>query len=357
MNIALVYPHGNSLRTPDAIGFHLARELAERGHRVRTYNLRSFESSDVPLDRSEWILLGHPTWRLEDTFYQLWSLGDWKQVSALCPFCPGDPRTYGYLGIVSKYVDTFSAITGEYWRDQCSATVFAPLADFFDHIDLAVNTESYPTVDQEDVKTRDSRKWLYVGNHAHFKNLGYLNRLAKQLPEIEFHRIGPVKRKYRSLIQHGPSDLLSDEFLKIATSCRFLITPGIADANPTVILEAMALGLIPVAPPGSGYYPSSGVLPIFGDSLSRDLQLIRDYAALDGETVMELISNNNKMLASRFNWVRFTDDILRSLSSRSHLGFVSSSRYWPYFFRNKLSPFRFERFIQHCAKKSRGANR
>ena len=351
MKIVLVYPHKNSARTPDAIGFNLAKELTKRGHDVVSLDLREYSEMNLPSDSANWILLGHPTWRIEDTFYQLWKNKRWKQVSILCPFCPGDPRTYAYLGILGNYVDTFGAIMGEVWKDKCDQTIFSELEDSFTQIDLAVDSAQFPPLSPDNLEKKDPKKWLFVGNHPHFKNVEYLNKLAVNLPDFEFHRIGPIKRRFKALIQHGQIELLSKEYMEVAEFCRFFVTPGTIDANPTTILEAMGVGLVPVAPVGSGYYETSGILPISGVSLTKDIELIYQYSEMSDCEIQLRLEENKLRLLERFNWIRFTDDVLASIEKPILRRKAASRVFWRFFLRNKISPIKFEKFLQSCAVK------
>lgn len=177
------------------------------------------------------------------------------------------------------------------------------------------------------------------------------------MPQVEFRRIGPPKRKFRHLKQLGEMDFGRPEAQQAVAECDFMITMGAFDANPTTLLEAMAWGLIPVAPEGSGYYESQGVINISPDDLDAACEVIQRLQDAPEAELLALQARNRQRILDYYQFDRFTDIILAELLARGHHDFRIRSpwRRWRLLstvLRSPQSPWRWNKLHKRLLERS-----
>jgi len=311
LTIHLVYPSSDVvISTPDAIGFNLKKQLNELGCCVIQYPLIGGVSVDFIPTKYD-ILLGHPRQSRHSTFAKLQQKKGWGKILVLHPFCPQDLFTYGYLYSSCLKADSFLAITGSYWDKHLPDTIFSSWAGKITQLDLAVDRQNFPRV-KYNFNPPGKRKFLFVGNHPHFKNVDFLNKLAKRCSDIEFHRIGPPG-KYPSLIQHGSFKLNDPFVVNLIKEMDFMITMGVMDANPTTVLECASMGLIAVCPEGSGYYESDGVFNISGFNLNQAVITVNELNSLPNSCLEQKRRCMDELLNKRYTWERFALKIVEQV--------------------------------------------
>lgn len=321
MTVHFIYKSGPEVSTPYAIGRELFRRLS-RDFDTVLHDPAS--SADIPVKPGD-ILIGHPSFDSNDLFHRSLAKGGWKRSLVIHPFCPDDLDSYAHLGFVVPKCDAFIAITGKVWIDRLPQTPFREWAGKVIHLDLAIDRSHFPALRTTEVAAPGRRRFLFVGNHPHYKNVDFLNSLAKAMPDVEFHRIGPYKRRFKGLNQHGPKNFSDPQALAFAAGFDFMITPSERDANPTTILEAMALGLVPVAPEGSGYYSTDGVLPISGMDLASAIKTIRELQSMSDEEIRQRRKDNWERLDADYTWDRFYSVVRDALVSESKQDFSLSA--------------------------------
>ena len=311
LTIYLVYPASDKvISTPDAIGFHLKYWLTKFGFRVIHFSLiEDVDEKFIP-SKSD-ILLGHPRFSEDSTFLKLQKKQGWRKVIVLHPFCPKDLFSYAFLYKTCLNADKFLAITGRYWADNISNTIFSSWKDKFTQLDLGVSKQNYPRIKIK-FNPPGKRKFLFVGNHPHYKNVKFLDQIAKCFPEIEFHRIGPIG-KFKHLIQHGSFKLNDQYATKLIKQMDFMITMGIRDANPTTVLECASLGLISVCPEGSGYYETDGVYNICGDDIKKAKKTISLLNHLPNRILEKKRASMDALISKRYTWRNFSVKVMNEI--------------------------------------------
>jgi glycosyltransferase involved in cell wall biosynthesis len=344
LTIHLVYPHEPKARTPDSIGFNLAKELRFLGYDVRAYGL--YEKLLLPFSpTSNDILIGHPRWEGNNTFRRLLKKKGWGRIIVLHPFCPRDLWSYAHLYFYCIFADSFIAITGKYWKNEIINTHFSEWHNKILQLDLAIDTKFFPQVKKK-FNQAGKRKFLFVGNHPHFKNVDFLNRLAGNLKNVEFHRIGPVSRKFKNLIQHGKIELSSPDGRQIVKDMDFMITTGNRDANPTTIIELASMGLVSICPLGSGYYESDGVFNISGSNMTLAQKQINNFNFMDESALVKKREEMDRMIRTRYSWPVFSKNVIQEIENeRSHNYKIKSFFslliiYFVFYFLARKSPWR-----------------
>jgi glycosyltransferase involved in cell wall biosynthesis len=339
MTVHFIYKSGTPVSTPHAIGREVFKRLSRDFPAVLHDPASSGTINPAPGD----ILLGHPSFDRNDLFHRSVRKGGWAKTVVIHPFCPTDLNSYAHLGFAVPLCDAFLAITGRVWIDRLPETVFGQWAGELVHLDLAVDRADFPPLRSTEVAPAGTRRFLFVGNHPHYKNVPFLNKLAAQMPDVEFHRVGPFKRRFRHLKQHGPMDFGQKDALEFAASFDFMITPSEMDANPTTILEAMALGVLPVAPEGSGYYAHDGVLQISGRDLRSAEATIRLLQNLDSAEILERRRANWQRLDDHYNWDRFYEVVRETILSDNKKNFslppMARARLAAHYITSPRSPY------------------
>ena len=95
------------------------------------------------------------------------------------------------------------------------------------------------------------RRFAFIGRYERRKGIEELTQLLRQViqeeaPPFEFHFIGPIPEEFRisdeRMIYHG--EIRDAEKIKsILPECDILTVPSYSEGMPTVIMEAMAMGL------------------------------------------------------------------------------------------------------------------
>jgi glycosyltransferase involved in cell wall biosynthesis len=331
----------------------LAKELRVHGYDVRTYSL--YEASLAPFNptRND-ILIGHPRWESNNTFRRLLKKKGWGRIIVLHPFCPRDLWSYAHLYFYCIFADSFIAITGKYWKNEIINTHFSEWHNKILQLDLAIDQKFFPKVKTRFNK-RGERKFLFVGNHPHYKNVDFLDKLAGNLKHIEFHRIGPVSRKYKNLIQHGKYELSSTEAKRIVKNMDFMITMSNRDANPTTIIEASSMGLVAICPIGSGYSESDGVFNISGCNMKLAIEQINNFNFMEESVLDEKRKQMFGLIKTRYSWPVFSMNVIKEIERKGSYDyqiksfFNRSIIYIVFYFLARKSPWRV--FVKKYLKK------
>ena len=233
--VHLVYPECNRMSTPDAIGRNLKLSL-EKLYEVITYNYNEYRTI-IPGKAD--VLIGHWHPNPFTVFRMSAYKKGWKRVLALAPFCPDPTGWYNAFGnkIIEK-CDRYLAITGNAWMKRLKDSSFYHWEPKIVHIDLAVDRADFPYI-KKNFNLAGKRRFLCIGHTSWYKNTFFLEKLAQELPEIDFSWIGGNQslKKIKCL---GKFDFSKQEAKNTIRKYDYLITVGSADANPTTIIEGMS---------------------------------------------------------------------------------------------------------------------
>ena len=309
--VHLVYPVGNKINTPDAIGRHLKQSI-EKDYQVTTYNWDEYKT--ISPGRAD-ALIGH--WHPNPfTVFRLSAQKKgWKRIIALAPFCPDHTAWQNaFANKIIEKCDRYLAITGNAWMKRLKVSPFHHWEPKIVHLDLAVDRADFPFI-KKNFNPAGKRRFLYIGHTAWYKNISFLEKLAEEIPEIDFAWMGGNKslNKIKGL---GKFDFSKQEAKNIVQDYDFLLTVGTADANPTTILEAMAWGLIPVCSVQSGYEGFSGIRNISIDDMKDAVVTIKNLQSVSEEQLKLWQHENLDCLDNHFNWGRFCSQVLDEIESK-----------------------------------------
>lgn len=308
--VHLIYPHGEEVSCPDAIGRNLGKRL-ERLYKVRYHNWASL-AKIIPCPGD--ILIGHACPIPFTIFRRSYKDERWGRVLLLSPHCHGDNYQPAFNEHVIFDCDLYLAITGNYWFRDVPNSIFSHWYPKMRHLDLAVDRHDFPPIKQT-FNPRGQRRFLYIGTSTWYKNVRYLSEIARVLPDIEFAWAGADKGlpRIRSL---GWQDFSTKKGRSVVSKYDFMITVGNADGNPTTILEAMAWGLIPVCTPQSGYVDYFSVQNIPLNDVNAAANIIKVLQDVPEDTLRIWQKENWTLLDKHFNWNRFADQVIDAIVSK-----------------------------------------
>jgi glycosyltransferase involved in cell wall biosynthesis len=307
--VHLVYPHGSSISTPDAIGRKVGERL-ERRYRVIYHDWSARYAIE---SRPDAALVGHPHPAPGTVFRRSSRAGDWGRVLMLAPFVD-DPVQVAFEDAIIGDCDLFLAVTGPYWYSRIGRSVWSHWEPKMVHVDLAIDRADFPQL-----KTRFSppgeRRFVYIGHLGHYKNTLYVGEIARASPGVEFAWIGPGRRGLPGVAALGQQDFSTAAARRLVAGFDFLITVGRADANPTTILESMAWGLIPVCTPHSGYQGLSGIVNVPLDDVAGAAAVIQELQEMSDSDLRRIQQANWDTLDRNFTWDRFAAQVVGAIES------------------------------------------
>ena len=308
--VHLIYPHGNQISTPDAIGRELGRRL--EAHYSVVYHDWSERDAIEPEPGD--VLLGHPNPDPHTVFRRSIRLDGWHRRLMMSPFNHGDLRQVAFEDSIVPQCDLYLAITGPYWFKTLEDSRCSHWRPKMVHLDLAIDRGDYPPL-KTAFGAPGKRRVVYVGHTHRYKNTPYLSEIAALVPEAESAWIGNGTRKIRGLWPLGSVDFSSQAGKDLVAGFDFLLTVGKADCNPTTILEAMAWGLIPICTPTSGYQgiPSIPNVPL--DDAAAAAAIVRRLLYADESELAAMQAENWRLLDQHYAWDRFAGQVTAAIES------------------------------------------
>ena len=335
MTVHLVYPHGNRISTPDAIGRELGRRLEA------TYEVAYHDWSELGLIKPEPgdVLLGHPHPHPNSIFRRSLRQEGWRRRLMLGPFHHGDLRQVAFVDPILPGCDLFLAITGPYWYRTLGESACSHWRPKMIPLEQAVDRSDFPPV-KTAFNAPGKRRVLYIGHSGRGKGTGYLAEIAALLPEAEFGWIGSG-RPIRGLTAFGYTDFSSQAGKDLVSRFDFLMMCGNADSSPTTILEAMAWGLIPICTPTCGFEGIPGITNVPNGDAAAAAAIVRRLLVADESDLTATQAANWRMVDEHYNWDRFTADIVKAIESTESPPLLpeSLSRRLKFIFSDITSPY------------------
>jgi glycosyltransferase involved in cell wall biosynthesis len=308
VTIHLVYPSGDAISTPQAIGRILAARLAP----LAPVRLHAWDALGAIRPAPGDVLVGHPHPSPWTVFRRSLRQPGWSRILLLAPYAP-DEEQIAFLGPVVPRCHAWLAITGPYWFRRIEEGPFRAWRPRMVHLDLAVDRRDFPRV-KGAFHPPGQRRFLYVGHTAAFKNTPYLGELARACPGTRFGWMG-AGRPIEGLHRHGPQDFRTPEARARLAEYDFLLTVGRCDANPTTILEAMAWGLVPVSTPQSGYEGEPGMVHVPLDRVAEAAAVVERLQRAPAAELEALRAANDRRLDEHYHWDRFVSQVAGEIRS------------------------------------------
>jgi glycosyltransferase involved in cell wall biosynthesis len=293
------------IQNPFSIGNHLYAELKKK-YKVKFYRWDvAFKIKPSEND----ILIGHSHPNPFTVFRLSMKNNLWKKIILLQPFTTNIYQV-GFLLKVLPYCDKFIAICGNYWFDKIRFSYFRKWLPIMTQQDMAINQKNYPFL-KKNFNKKNKRKFLYIGNNADEKNLEYLKYLANKTNHKNFATIGA---KIEGLTSYGYLDLKKNKSKKIIAKYDFLILTSKYDANPTVVLEAISFGLIPIVTPECGFSDIEGIINLKLNNHNYNVNLIDDLQNLS-EIKLKKIQHKGQKIIKKSSWKNFCKKVIFQINS------------------------------------------
>ena len=156
-NIHLVYPSGNNISTPDAIGRNLIKGLKKYGYKVYSYNCLSFRK--IQIKKGKNILIGHAMANPITCFRRSLDIKELNNKILMQPFTTYKPHM-AYLRNTFSKIDSFAAICGKYWERKLNEFNDPAISRLFNQVDLGIDLNHYPRI-KYNFNSKGKRKFLY----------------------------------------------------------------------------------------------------------------------------------------------------------------------------------------------------
>jgi glycosyltransferase involved in cell wall biosynthesis len=333
--VHLIYPHGDRISTPDAIGRELGRRLEA------TYEVVYHDWWELGIIKPEPgdVLLGHPHPHPKSIFRRSLQQEGWRRRLMLAPFHHGDLRQIAFVDPILPRCDLFLAITGPYWARTLGESACSHWRPKMIPLEQAIDRSDFPPV-KTVFNAPGKRRVLYIGHSGRGKGTGYLAEIAALVPEAEFAWVGGG-RPIRGLTAFGYTDFSTQAGKDLVSGFDFLMMCGNADSSPTTILEAMAWGLIPICTPTCGYEGIPGITNVPNGSKAAAADIVRRLLAADESELRATQAANRRMVDARYNWDRFTAQVVKAIESTESPALLpeSASRRLKFIFYDTTSPY------------------
>ncbi len=210
--------------------------------------------------------------------------------------------------------DILFAIMGKYWWDQWDHSPYTHWKPKMIRLDMAVDVRDFPRVKKR-FNPKGERGFLYIGNSDPVKGIDFLIKLASCLKEFSFGYIGHGKDipGVRRISTGRP---LTPEFMsEVAKHFDFFITTGVADANPTTILESMAWGFPVICTPQSGYYETEYLKNVFHEDIEKSIGVLHELQFMEENELITMADKARAVVETEYNWDKFLNTIWKTLEN------------------------------------------
>lgn len=269
------------LSSPYTITYHMCRFLNQKaqefGYTFRYVNLDDTTPQEFGADD---VIVAH-LWDAPNSFMQQALNADVKAKIILQPYSHGMVST----GDVPRYIDMFMKadellwVSGEWWFNTMPDSPFAALAPKSTRIDMGINTALHPYSKRHWNKPNE-RAVCVIGHDTPTK--GYRN--VAELARVAGFRLGHFGSAAPNTFEHVPHmtyhggmTFTPDNIARLCDNYDALVCLPLADANPTVLLEAASWGLSVYCSKTAGYLPDSPFRELRLDDMHFNVQQMRAF--------------------------------------------------------------------------------
>lgn len=308
--IHLIYPF--DLRkniNPWSIGNNIYYSLKDKFE----FNFYSWTSIEKIIPKEGDILIGHAHTNPYTVFRRSIDNSNWNKKILLQPYNE-DPKQMCHLYDLIPKCDLFISICGSYWFNRVKKSPFKSWKPKMLQLDLGLDRKEYPFF-KKNINKKFNRKFIYIGNDYSYnnfaKNTNYLKNIINKMGSKNFASAG--NKKIADEKFYGWLDFTKKSSLQKIKNYDFLIHVSKNDANPSIILEAISWGLIPIITKGCGYDEFSKKLFIPNNQTLQAVKKIKKFQEISNKTLIEIQKENLNILKKKFNWKRFRNTIRQAI--------------------------------------------
>jgi hypothetical protein len=306
--IHLVYPVDKSrMSSPWSVGNNLLKVLQTQ-FKVEVHDWNAKYQIQSGFND---ILIGHPHPNAKTVFRKSFN-GQWAFRYVICPFTTNPQQMY-FVEPYARRADAFFAICGPVWANDLSSSLYAHLGTKFVHLDMAIDSDNWPPLERLFAEP-GKRKFAFIGSSLGLKGTPFFEHLAVRRLKHEMGWIGASRwvRSNADCIKY--LDLNSEQGRKDLAQYDFVISPGRSDANPTVLLEAMSLGLIPICTKRSGYDDEEHFYQLEYGNVEGGIAVLDSLQRISNEELIDRQKKNYSYVTS-YSWERFTSIVIEQIRS------------------------------------------
>lgn len=265
--------------------------------------------------RPDDIVIGHTWW--DGGFINNALNADIKAKFILQPYSahmvsPGD---VGMVLELFNKADHLFLITGEYWYDNMTNTPYAALQAKATRLDMAIDIRAHPYL-----KTKfnpvGKRAVCVIGNDTPTK--GYRN-VAELAIKAGF-RLGHFGNAHDATFEgvpcmtlHGGYLFTPDVIAGICSQYDALVCLPVADANPTVLLEAAAWGLTVFASNEAGYLPGRPFLALQSGDDAFNIAQLRAWQNLSEYDLLTHAQHVRRIVEQDYTFTKMCETIWQKI--------------------------------------------
>ncbi len=296
-------------RAPTSITAHVYHALAARAD-TRLYDLR--EHVAIRGGGGD-VLLGHYLAGDESGVWQrACREGRFDVRVAMNPLHHQMSEVCAELDPYVPMVDRVFGIMGPYWYDTWRASALAHWFPKIVPFDMAIDIAAFPRL-KTHFNPPGRRRFLYIGWAGAQKGTHLLSILFGLAKSQHCVAVGPRRPLPNLECRHRI--LFTLPYLqRLAEECDCLLVPGVSDANPTVVLEAMAWGFPVACTPQSGYYNIPEVLPLSITDMTHNLAMLDLLQEADESELTARADAARALIATHYTWERFTTNLVEALN-------------------------------------------
>lgn len=304
--VHLIYPFNlNKKINPWSIGNNIYLALKDKFY-FKNYNWTSVKK--INPDEGD-ILIGHAHSNPLTIFRRSIKNPKWSKKILIQPYNE-DPKQISHLYNLIENCDYFLAICGKYWFKRLSTSPFRSWKEKMIQLDLGLDKKQYPFIKSKFNK-KGKRKFIYIGNDYSYnnfaKNLEYLKKIIDKTDHKSFASAG--NKQISNEKHYGWLKFEQKKNLKIIKNYDFLIQVSKNDANPSIVLESISWGLIPIITEGCGYEELDKKYLINQYDYNKVLKKLEDLQNLNHSQLKKLQTNNLHLLDKQFSWQKFQKKI------------------------------------------------
>src|SRR5512146_417454 len=256
-------------RAPTSITAHVCRALSEatptRLYDVREHGVIGGGPDDVLIGH---YLAGDPGGIWQRSCRE----GEFALRIAMNPLHHRMSEVCGELDPYVPLVDRIFGIMGPYWYDTWRESALAHWFPKIVPLDMALDVAAYPRLKSR-FNPPGRRRFLYIGWAGAQKGTHLLSILFGLARSQRCIAVGPAT-PVANVECRRTASFTVPYLERLAEECDFLLVPGVSDANPTVVLEAMAWGVPVACTPQSGYYNIPEVLPLSISDMAHNIGVL-----------------------------------------------------------------------------------
>lgn len=304
--IHLIYPFDIKKKiNPWSIGNNIVYALSDKFN-IKNHNWMSLKK--INPNKGD-ILIGHAHSNPFTIFRRSVKNKKWAKKILIQPYNE-DKLQMSHLYNVIPECNFFLAICGNYWFKRVAKSKFKSWKKKMVQIDLGIDKRTYPFIKVKFNKP-NNRRFIYIGNDYSYNNFAKnLNYLRKIINKSDKHTFGSAGNKQVSNEKYyGWLNFKDKKSLKILKKYDFLIQVSKNDANPSIVLESISWGLIPLITRGCGYDEINKKLIIPQNNHFKVLKKISQLQKIDEKYLIKFQKENFKLIEKKFNWNIFKKKI------------------------------------------------